>query len=202
MEITQPAFNSRFVLLLLALLKPVAIVFGSLAAVGIPLLVGLFAIAALIWHLPEPDQPKFGFRGDWRSTSVFGFEERPLPPAVDVWRNYEAWQPATNENSSRFYLARLGGEARQSNFRSWLSSGDTPVGAQRYTTVEFVYTDPTNGVYILSWDLRGNHDTSFLRFDATQRLYQLRPYGTPGEFPPRLSIVSVEGIRPEHYVGR
>ena len=201
LEKTQRAPNGWFVTLLFAILKPVAIVFGFLAAVGIPLFFGLFIILGFIFHLPEPDQPKFGFNGDWRCPSVFGFEERPLPPAVDVWRDYEACQPTTNEHSS-LYLARLGGAARQSSFQSWTGSGDTPVGAQRYTHVEFVYTDPTNGVYILSWSLRGNHDTSFLRFDATQRLYQLRPYGTPGEFPPRLSIVSIEGIRPENYVGR
>jgi len=199
---TTQRVRDRYVWLLLAILKPVAIVVGSLALVVIHLLVCLGVIVGVLFHISEPDQPAFGFTGNWRSTSVFGFEERPLPPAVDVWRDYEAWQPATNQYSSRLYLARLGGATCQSNFQSWLSSGDTPVGAQRYTNVGFVYTDPTNGVYILSWNLRGNHDTSFLRFDATQRLYQLQPCGTLGQFPPRLSIVSIEGIRPEHYVRR
>jgi hypothetical protein len=175
----------------------VAILFGSIALVVIPLLVVVFVALAFIFYIPEPDQPSVGFTGNWRSPSVFGFEERPLPPAVHVWRDYEAWRPATNEHSSRLYLARLGGAARQSAFRTWLSSGDTPVGAQRYTHAQFVYTDSTNGVYVLSWCLRGKHDTSFLQFDATERLYQLQPYGTPGEFPPRLSIVGIEGVQPD-----
>lgn len=72
------------------------------------------------------------------------------------------------------------------------------MGAQRYTNVEFIYTDPTDGVYILSWHLRGIHDTSFLRFDDTYRWYQLQLNGNEGEYPPRLSIVGIEGIRPEY----
>ena len=75
------------------------------------------------------------------------------------------------------------------------------MGAQRYTHVEFTYSDPTNGTYIITWDLLGKHDTRFLRFDDTYRLYQLQPYGTPGDIPPRLAIVGIEGIRPEHYTG-
>jgi len=166
----------------------------------------LFVIggAILVWLLfrvPYPPQPKFGFTGNWRTTDVFGFAERPLPAAEAVWQDYEAWSAPTNFHGSRLYLARIGSAARQSGFRSWVSSGDTPMGAQRYTSVEFTYTDPTNGTYILTWTLRGEHNTGFLRFDDTFRHYQLQPYGTPGESPPRLSIVGIEGIRPEYYAG-
>lgn len=180
-------------------MKRVAIIIGSVLAVGVAALVGIVVLVASIIRVPYPPQPKFGFTGDWRSTDVFGFEERPLPPAARVWQDYDAWRPSTNEHSRRLYLARLGSVASQSGFRSWVSSGDTPMGAQRYTNVEFTYTDSTNATYIISWYLRGEHDTRFLRFDGTQRLYQLQPYGTPGEHPPRLSIVGIEGIRPEHY---
>ena len=166
----------------------------------------LFVVAAatilwLVFRVPYPPQPKFGFSGNWRTTDVFGFKERMLPPAAEVWHDYNSWTAPTNFHGSRLYLARLGGASRQSAFRAWFSSGDTPAGAQRYTHVEFTYTDPTNGTYILDWDLRGEHDTGFLRFDDSFRMYQLQPYGTPGELPPRLSIVGIEGTRPEHYAG-
>jgi hypothetical protein len=171
--------------------------------VGGALVFVVVAAITLLWLLfrtPYPPQPKFGFTGSWRSTDVFGFKERPLPPATNVWKDYESWLTSTNQHGSRLYLARLGGAARQSGFRSWMSSGDTPMGAQRYTNVEFIYSDPTNGTYALSWTRRGKHDTGFLQFDDTYRLYQLQPYGTPGESPPRLSIVGIEGIQPEHNV--
>ena len=164
--------------------------------------IGAFTLLWLVFRVPYPPQPKFGFTGNWRVTDVFGFKERPLPPATNVWTDYTAWEDATtNQHGRRVYLARLGGATNQSGFRSSHSSGDTPMGAQRYTHAEFAYTDPTNGTYILSWMLRGEHDASFLRFDSTYRLYQLQPYGTPGEYPPRLSIMGIEGIRPEHYSG-
>ena len=75
------------------------------------------------------------------------------------------------------------------------------MGAQRYTSVDFDYTDPTNGTYHLRWMLRGEHNPSFLRFDSQYRFYQLELSGQTNEIPPRLSIHGIEGIRPEHYVG-
>src|SRR5690349_15354786 len=107
---------------------------------------GLFVIAAFLlgvfFHFPDPPQPKFGFTGNWRLTDVFGFVEQPLPPAAELWQHYEAWKVPTNYHGSRLYLARLGDTTRQSGFRSWVSFGDTPIGAQHYTNVEFTYTDP------------------------------------------------------------
>jgi hypothetical protein len=53
----------------------------------------LAAVSMFLWLLfrtPYPQQPKFGFTGNWRSTDVFGFEERPLPPAAQVWQDYGA----------------------------------------------------------------------------------------------------------------
>ncbi|HWQ92397.1 MAG TPA: hypothetical protein VN673_12045 [Clostridia bacterium] len=165
-----------------------------------PLVVAASILLWLGFHVPYPPQPKIGFTGNWRTTDVFGFKERPLPPASEVWQDYGSWTVPTNFHGSRLYLARLGGATRQSGFRPSFSSGDTPAGAQRYTHVEFTYTDPTNGTYILDWYLRGKHGTEFLRFNDTFRLYQLQPHGRPGELPPRLSIVGIEGVRPEHYV--
>jgi hypothetical protein len=163
-------------------------------------LVGAFALLWAVFRVSYPPQPKFGFTGNWRTTAVFGFKEHPLPPATNVWQDYTAWEDgATNQNVRRVYLAQLGGATNQWDFRSSHSRGDTPMGAQWYTHVGFTYTDPTNGIYILSWTLRGKHDGAFLRFNNTFRLYQLQPYGTPGEYPPRLAIIAIEGIRPEHY---
>ena len=75
------------------------------------------------------------------------------------------------------------------------------MGAQKYTHIDFTYTDPTNGTYRLSWMMRGEHDPSFLRFDSQYRLYQVELVGQTNDNPPTLSIHSIEGIRPEHYVG-
>jgi hypothetical protein len=178
--------------------KIVGCTLGIVGAAALVVFLLFGVVIAFIFHVPYPPQPKFGFAGNWRTPDVLGFEERPLPPASQVWKDYEGWHPATNEYTRRVYLARLGGAARQTGIRSSISSGDTPMGAQWYTHVEFFYADPTNGTYILSWTLRGKHDTDFLRFNATERLYQLQPYGEPGEQPPRLSIIGIEGVRPEN----
>ena len=171
-----------------------------IAGVLVLVVVGAFALLWLWFRTPYPPQPKFGFTGNWRSTDVFGYEERPLPPAATIWQEYSTWQPKT-EHRRRLYLARLGGSERQSGFIALTNSGDTPIGTQRYTCVDFDYTDPTNGTYHLMWMLRGEHDTSFLRFDAQYRLYQLELVGQTNDNPPALFIHSIEGIRPEHYVG-
>jgi|GEM_PF-4953854 hypothetical protein len=183
-------------------MKHFALILATLFG-GIILIPAIAMALFFFFFLPvsTPPQPTFGFTGNWRTTGVFGFQEKPLPPAADVWKDYNAWTSQTNFHGSRLYLARLGGAGRQSGFRTWVSSGDTPMGAQRYTNVEFIYTDPTNGTYVFTWSLRGEHDTAFLRFDDTFRLYQLQPYGTPDETPPKLCIVGIEGIRPEQYVG-
>lgn len=176
--------------------------FSDLAAVIVGIICTLAAIAATLLFvlsrpLSAPTQPRLGFIGDWRLQSTFGVEEQPLPPSGRLWRDYESWRPATNAHSERVYLARMGGAIRQANFSWSHSEGDTPLGAQNYTTVEFIYTDPTNGAYALSWTLRGRHDPTFLRFDNTERLYQLRPIGFSTDKPPKLEIVGIEGIRPE-----
>jgi len=162
----------------------------------------ILAAFGFVWFFlrtPYPPQPKFGFTGNWRPTNVFGYEERPLPAAVDISQNYSAWQPKT-EFGGRYYVARLGGSERQSHFVVSTNSGETPMGAQRYTWVDFDYSDPTNGTYHLSWFMRGEHDPSFLKFDGQYRLHQLE-FGRQTNQPPELFIRGIEGIRPEHYVG-
>jgi hypothetical protein len=181
-------------------MKRVAIILGCVVGCGIVIVVGLFVALGLLFRVPYPPQPAFGFTGDWRSTAVFGCEERPLPPAATVWQEYSTWHPKT-EQVQRLYLMRLGGMERQSRFIASTNSGDTPMGAQRYTWIDFDYTDPTNGTYHLTWRMRGEHDPGFLRFDSQYRLYQLELVGQANENPPTLIIRGIEGIRPEHYVG-
>ncbi len=176
-------------------MKRFALVVAGVLVVG---LAGAMTLLWLMFRTPYPPQPEFGFTGDWRSFSTFGTDERPLPPAREVAQDYATWQPKT-EYRNRVYLARLGGTNHQSNFRSSVVTGDTPMGAQKYTFVEFTYNDPTNGIYHLSWSLRGEHEVDFLRFDTNYRLYQLRPSGDAGNQTPELSIRALEGIKPEHY---
>lgn len=177
--------------------KRTLLVVGAITAVLLGVVVLPLYLLGLVIRVPYPPQPKFGFAGEWRLPDVFGVEERPLPAAKDIWRDYEQWTPKT-PNRRRVYVARLGGGFRQSMFQSSTNLGDTPVGAYRYTHADFVYADPTNGTYAITWMLRGEHDTRFLRFNASQRLYQLELYGSPDDNPPRLSIRAIEGIKPEN----
>lgn len=59
-------------------MKCIAIILGSVLAVVVAVLVAIGFAIAPIFLIPYPPQPKFGFNGDWRTTDVFGFEERPL----------------------------------------------------------------------------------------------------------------------------
>jgi hypothetical protein len=176
-------------------MKRLAVILGVVVGVFVLCFLGLGLAMQLFFRVTEPDQPQFGFTGNWRLPDVVATEERPLPPAAQVWQDYSSWTSAI-PHGRRLYLARLGGGDRQSGFHSTLTTGDTPMGAQRYTSVEFIYRDPTNGVYSLTWFMRGKHDASLLRFDTNSRLYQLQPHGSPDDKPPRLAIVAVEGIKP------
>src|SRR6185369_10582152 len=80
--------------------------------------IGAFTLLWVVFRVPYPPQPKFGFTGNWRTTDVFGFKERPLPPATKVWTDYTAWADATtNQHARRVYFGRLGGATNQSGFR-------------------------------------------------------------------------------------
>jgi hypothetical protein len=172
--------------------------FPACFEVPLDLLLGIIIpsllVIGFIFRPSYPPQPTFGYPGEWRLSDAIGVEERPLPPAEDVWRDYEAWQPKT-QHAWRVYLARLGDASRQLGFQTSTNRGDTPLGAQDYTHAHFGYVEPTNGTYIISWTLRGKHDASFLRFDTNQRLYQLEPYGSAEDKPPRLSIKAIEGVK-------
>ena len=181
-------------------MKRVGFIIGTILAVLFGLILLFLAATWLLFRAATapPPQPKFGYTGNWRGFNAVGFQERPLPSATNLWREYEAWKLGTNQHALRLYVARLGGAERQSGFRSSFSRGETPMGARDYTTVDFIYTDPTNGQYALTWTWHGKHDTSFLRFDENYRLYQLQPYGSSEDHPPKLSIRAIEGVRPEN----
>ncbi|MEK7781087.1 MAG: hypothetical protein AAB370_06260 [Verrucomicrobiota bacterium] len=140
-----------------------------------------------------PSQPVSGYAGDWKIRSVHGEEERPLPPAAEIWRDYESWTP-TNGYVFKYYLARLGHAERQIEFRCSTNAGMT-LGDRVTTRVKFLYRDPTHGDYALIWDLVGKHDVNFLKFDDHERWYQLQPLGPPGQ-PPVLQILGIEGFAP------
>jgi hypothetical protein len=175
------------------LMKWVALILGGMLTFGGVLAV---VVGVVFFGTSYPPQPRFGFTGDWRVSDVFGTEERPLAPANEIWRDYSTWQPQ-KEGSRRVYIARLGGAEHQSNFFASTNSGDTPMGAQKYTDVDFIYSDLTNGVYKITWSLRGEHDPSFLRFDGHYRFYQVELVGQTNQYPPMLAIRAIEGIKPE-----
>jgi len=181
-------------------MKRILIVVGSLIAAVVLMAAGCLFVLGLALNVlfdPPVAQPKFGFAGNWRRQGVFGVEERPLPPALEIWHDYESWKPATNEHSSRFYLARLGRAHRQSDFESWTNmTHNMPLGDYKYTRVRFTYHDETRGDYVLTWNLRGKHNVDFLRLDDRERFYQLEFYGSPEEYPPMLEIVAIEGVKP------
>ncbi len=84
--------------------RVVIIVAGALAV----FLVAASTLLWLVFDVPHPPQPKFGFTGAWGSTDVFGYELRPLPPAAEVWQDYGSWSVPADFHGSRLYLARLG----------------------------------------------------------------------------------------------
>ena len=176
---------------------------AALILVGLvgTLLVCSGALFYWLFHVPYPPQPKFGFTGDWRLFDVSGTEERPLPPASEVWSDYSDWQPKTQDRR-RLYVGRLGGAERQSAFVVSTNRGETPMGAQTYTHIDFTYTDPTNGSYRINWTWRGAHDPGFLKFDNLYRLYQLELCGNTNDDPPTLFIQGIEGMQPENYDSR
>jgi len=166
---------------------------GCLLIVGVIVTVLFFAVGSL-FRLSYAT-PKLGYAGEWRPWNFEPVEERPLPPAETLWSNYQAWCAEAGDGVRRLYVARMGHAHRQKNFRVHQArTHNVPWGDYIYTSVEFDYHDPTNGVYHLEWDLPGKHSPNFLRFDDTKRLILLQLSGT--ENSPRLSIEGVEGTRP------
>lgn len=162
------------------------------ALVASPILVGLW-FGLFIGHIHS--QPVSGYTGDWKMHDIHGDEERPLPPAAEVWHYHEKWK-LTNEWASKFYVARIGHAERQLNFQSLTNKGKS-LGDRTTTYVEFLYRDPTNGDYLLTWSLIGKHDVNFLKFDDKERWVQLELLGRNTQ-PPVLNILGIEGFAPFH----
>ena len=170
---------------------------SHLAVCGMVVLSGLAGITALYSACRsfEPAPATLGYTGSWRPYSQAATEERLLPASTDIGYDYAAWNPKS-PGRRRLYRARLGIPETQSNFYATTNRGDTPAGAQWYTSVYFTYTS-TNGVYQLMWFRRGKHNPDVLRFDGTLREYLLEFNGITNEGPPKLFIYAVEGLRPE-----
>ncbi len=169
-----------------------------LAGIGLGVL--LLVLAGLLYLLNAstiPATPKDRFVGDWKPHQEWQvLETRPLPPAHLVQTEFANWNPNGDVNTNRLYVARLGGADRQSNFEVSITRGDTPLGAQDFTFASFNYHDSSNGLYRLTWSLRGKHKPDFLKFDGRMRHFYLQPYGLDDESGPKLKIVAIEGVSP------
>jgi hypothetical protein len=169
---------------------------ATVVVVVLMFVVGLlmFALWSGAFRTRIPAQPVAGYTGDWKMHGTSGEEERPLPPAVEIWRDYNAWKP-TKDFTSKFYLARLGHAERQAGFRA-VTNHPASLDDQINTCVQFLYHDPTNGDYALVWQLNGEHDVNFLKFDKNERWFELQLLGSEGENPPQLKILGLEGFAP------
>ena len=165
----------------------------------------MLRVALTFWSLSlivvatgrDPATPKDGFKGDWKPKSVFPIEVRPLPSASNVWADFKQWTSDGQVAKDRYYVARLGGAHRQRNLEVSYGYGDTPMGGSTYTSAQFGYLDDTNGVYTLTWMMRGRHKPDFLQFTSKERTYYLvATLGMEADYPPQFAIIAMEGVSP------
>ena len=139
---------------------------------------------------------------NWMPKSTGGpIETKPLPPASQVYSNYQQWLESETALKVRLYEAVLLGETNQLNYTVSVEKGDTPLGQSWSTFVTFTYRDGTNGEYQIHWHMRGRHKPDFLKLSGYPKKVLLQPFGTPGESPlPRLQIEAFEGVETRHSV--
>jgi hypothetical protein len=122
-------------------------------------------------------------------------EIRPLPPAHRIKADYDQWVDSDPSQKCRLYKATLCGATNQLNFSVQIGEADTPFGRSDVTTASFLYRDPTNGDYILEWELPGRYSTTFLRLDEKPKDVVLELIAVSRRTSvPRLLIVGVGGI--------
>jgi hypothetical protein len=131
---------------------------------------------------------------DWKPCSVGGpVEIRLLPPANQLYLDYENWLNADELAKARVYKLTLLGKTNQADFNVNVQHGDTPMGARDVTFVTFLYENGTNGTYKLSWSELGRQTPDFLKADEHPREIWVTPFGSKREVP-QLKIVAIEGI--------
>ncbi len=186
-------FGAKFQTLPAAL--QLLIAWGSVA--GFVLLLGcILLLGFFLFATAPPATPTHGYEGEWKPDSRPGriVETRDLPASNRVLEDLGRWPERAL--TTRYYVAKMGGHFRQSDFQVSYSRGDTPMGAQEYTNVSFLYRDETNGTYRLHWFMRGKHDVGFLQMDNRARTYFLRPHGQQSGDIPELEIEAIEGVSP------
>ena len=135
---------------------------------------------------------------DWMPPKVFPVDIRPLPPSILVGDAFAKWSHEQVEVKSLYYIALLSDSSRQTNYKVRFASKETPVGTWLHTEVSFTYNDPTNGEYIMEWDLRGKHDPKYLKLTDSPRRFLLKPISRQDIHPPTLKILGVEGVPCRH----
>ncbi len=164
--------------------------------------VALATIALALFFGGCDDGPlKLGV-ANWMPQSTGGpIETRPLPPAKQVYSNYQQWRESETASKVRLYEVLLQGATNQLNYTVDVGKGDTPLGQSWTTRVTFIYRDGTNGEYQLEWHIRGRHQPDFLKMDAHPKKVLLQPFGAPGESAfPQLKIEAIEGVESRHSV--
>lgn len=145
---------------------------------------------------PSMSPPIVG-ASNWKVSSAGGpIKLRVLPPADRVLADYDAWLDSEAATNARVYQATLVGATNQLAFKLDVSRGETPLGRPEHTYVSFIYKDPKNGSYQLSWHRLGRHNADFLKLDNRPRTVWLelnRMASDDGL--PKLEIVAFEGVR-------
>jgi len=133
---------------------------------------------------------------NWKPQSTGGpIETRPLPPAQQVYSNYQRWLESETASKVRLYEIMLQYATHQESYTVKTGKGDTPLGASCFTDVTFIYRDPTNGQYQLEWGIRGRQQPDFLKLDDHPKKVWLQLFGAPEESAnPRLKIVAIETV--------
>jgi hypothetical protein len=133
---------------------------------------------------------------NWEPQSTGGpIETRPLPPAYQVYSNFQHWLNSETTSKVRLYEIVLSNALSQSNYAVMVQRGDTPMGAGFTTFARFMYHDPTNGDYLLTWSMQGKHQPEFLKLDGHPKTFWLQLRESQDvSTSPRLQIVAIEGV--------
>jgi hypothetical protein len=172
----------------MAILLAVVVAFTILAALSLYL-------AGTACHQWLAAGPQLRAGSNWIATPIGGpLEIRPLPPAIELQKDFSKWVNDTPGKRVRLYEVVLPPNAQQLNFRHHISLGDTPVGQAPFTSVQFDYADPTNGMYRFHWGEGGRQSDIWLRVGGHPRRLLVRPVHLNIWPQPEISVVAIEGL--------